>query len=54
MINTRYSGLSKKNNNTKIIEIGSKLSSMTGLTTTAALNVVENRTPNVSDLVPKK
>ena len=40
--------------NVKITEIEDKLPSITGLVTTAALNIVENKIPNVSKLVKNK
>ena len=39
--------------NTKINKITNKIPSITNLTTTAALTNVENKIPNVSDLVKK-
>ena len=48
------SGLFKKTDyNAKIIEIESTIRSIRGLATTAALNAVENKIPNVSNLVKK-
>ena len=48
------SGLFKKADyNAKIIEIGSEIPSISGLATTAALNAVENKICNVSNLVKK-
>ena len=40
--------------NPKITEVEGKILSITGLTTTAALDVDENNTPNVSNLITKK
>ena len=40
--------------NPKITEVEGKILSITGLTTTAALDVDENNTPNVSNLIKKK
>ena len=39
--------------NTKITEIEGKIPSVTGLTTTAALNAAGNKKPNASNLVKK-
>ena len=48
-------GLWKKKTdcNTKITEIDSKMSNSTGLPTTASLTAVENKIPDVSNLVKK-
>ena len=43
----------KKDYNGKIIEIEVKISSISDLATTAALTVVENKIPSVSNLVKK-
>ena len=43
----------KTDYNAKIIEIEVKIPSITGLTTTAALNAVDNNIPNISSLVKK-
>ena len=49
------SGLVKKTDyNAKITEIEGKIPSITGLATTAALNAVESKIPNVSNLVKKQ
>ena len=49
------SGLVKKiDYNAKITEIESKISSITGLATTAALTAVKNKIPDVSNLVKNK
>ena len=40
--------------NVKITETEDKLPSITGLVTTAALNIVENKIPSVSKLVKNK
>ena len=48
------SGLVKKADcNAKITEIESKIRSISGLATAAALSAVENKKPNVSNLVKK-
>ena len=39
--------------NTKITEIDGKMSNSTGLPTTASLTAVENKIPDVSNLVKK-
>ena len=46
--------LRKTDYNTKIIEIEGKIPSITGLATTAALTAVENKTPDVNNLVKEK
>ena len=47
-------GLAKKTNyNTKITEIEGKIPSISGLATNAGLTPVENKTPNLSNLVKK-
>ena len=43
--------LKKKNCNAKITEIEVKIPSITSLAATFALNTIENKIPNVSDLV---
>ena len=43
----------KTNYNAKITEIESKWPSITGLATASALNAIENKIPNVIDLVKK-
>ena len=48
------SNLLKMDYNVKITETEDKLPSITGLVTTAALNIVENKIPNVSKLVKNK
>ena len=49
------SGLVRKTDcNVTITKIECKILSITGLATTSALNVFENETLNVSDLVKKK
>ena len=45
--------LIKTDYNAKITEIDGKISSITGLATTAALNVVENKMPDIRNLVKK-
>ena len=48
------SGPNKKtDHNNKIIEIDGKIPSITGLANTAALNAVENKIPDISNLVKK-
>ena len=44
----------KTNGDSKINEIKRKMSSITGLATTAALNDFKNNIPNFSDLVKKR
>ena len=44
----------KSNYNTKISEIERKIPSINGLGTTSALTAVENKNPNVTNLVKKK
>ena len=39
--------------NARITEVVSKISSITGLATSSALTAVENKTPDISDLVKK-
>ena len=51
--NYSYSSIYSYNYSSKISEIESKISSISGLTTTSALTVVENKIPNVSNLVKK-
>ena len=46
--------LRKTDYNAKIIEIEGKIPSITGLATTAALTAVENKTPDVNNLVKEK
>ena len=46
--------LKKKDYNTKIIEIEGTTTSITDLATTTALSAVENKIPDVSNLVRKK
>ena len=47
--------LNKKTDyNVKITEIECKITSIAGLATTSALNTVENKIPNFSDLVKKQ
>ena len=43
----------KTNYNAKVTEIEKKIPSITGLVTTVALTAVENKMPNVSNLVKK-
>ena len=43
----------KTDYNAKIIEIDGKIPGITGLVTTAAINIVENKIPDVSNLVKK-
>ena len=45
--------VTKRDHDNKIDEIKGKIPSITGLATTAALTVVENKKPNVTDLVKK-
>ena len=40
--------------NTKINEVKGEIPSISNLATNAALTTVENKTPNISNLVPKK
>ena len=48
------SGRVKKiDHNAKITEIGSEISSISGLASNAALTVVDNKIPNISSLVKK-
>ena len=46
--------LKKTDYNAKISETEGKVSSITGLDTTAALTTVENKIPNISNLVKKR
>ena len=46
--------VTKRDHDNKIDEIKGKIPSITGLATTAALTVVENKKPNVTDLVKKQ
>ena len=46
--------LKKSDYNTKVSEIEGKILSITSLATTSALTAVENKTPNVSNLLKKK
>ena len=46
--------LKKTDYKAKITDIGNKLSRISGLATTVALNAVESNTPNFSNLVKKK
>ena len=46
--------LKKTDYKAKITDIGNKLSRISGLATTVALNAVESKTPNFSNLVKKK
>ena len=46
--------LRKTDYNANIIEIESKIPSITGLATTAALTAVENKIPDVNNLVKEK
>ena len=45
--------LKKKHYNAKITEIDGKIPGITGLVTTAAINIVENKIPDVNNLVKK-
>ena len=46
--------LKKTDYNTKITEIEGKIFTITGLATTAALNIVKNKIPNFGNLVKKQ
>ena len=46
--------LKKTDYNAKISEIGNKISNNSGLATNSALTSVENKIPNVSNLVKKQ